>query len=129
MNDAARKLIDEHRRALENFAKSGGTDTVECIAKAIWESSENGGVVYLCGNGGSAADAQHVSGELVGRFKRIRKPLAAIALSTDTSVITCIANDFSYDDIFDRQAQAIIKHGDVFWGFLPVEIHKMLLMD
>jgi D-sedoheptulose 7-phosphate isomerase len=69
--------------------------------------------VLACGNGGSAADAQHLAGELVGRFKRERRPLAAVALSVDPSVVTCIANDYSFDDVFARQVEALARPGDV----------------
>jgi D-sedoheptulose 7-phosphate isomerase len=62
-------------------------------------------------------DCQHIAGEFVGRFRAERKALAAIAFSTDTSVITCIGNDYSFDDIFSRQAQALIKSGDILWAF------------
>ncbi len=70
----------------------------------------------ICGNGGSAADAQHIAGEFVCRFYVDRKPMPAIALSTDTSILTSISNDYSYDDIFSRQVMAIGKSGDVLLG-------------
>ena len=84
--------------------------TVEILRKKIEKSSDIlskslklGGTIFWCGNGGSAADSQHIAAEFVGRFKKNRKPLKSIALSTDTSVITCISNDFSYEEIFSRQ--------------------------
>lgn len=67
----------------------------------------------LCGNGGSAADSQHIAAELIGRFKKERGALAAIALSTDTSILTCVGNDYSYDDIFSRQVTGLAKPGDI----------------
>ena len=70
----------------------------------------------FCGNGGSAADSQHLSAELVGRYMKNRKPLASVALTTDTSVITAISNDFSFDDIFSRQIEALGNMGDVLVG-------------
>ena len=70
----------------------------------------------FCGNGGSAADAQHLSAELVGRYMKNRKPLASIALSTDTSVITAISNDLSFDEIFSRQVESIGNEGDVLYA-------------
>jgi D-sedoheptulose 7-phosphate isomerase len=73
--------------------------------------------VIAFGNGGSAADAQHLAGELVGRFKRKRRPLPALALSVDPSVMTCIANDFSFDDVFARQVEAHARAGDVAIGY------------
>jgi D-sedoheptulose 7-phosphate isomerase len=76
-----------------------------------------GGCVYLFGNGGSASDAQHIAGELVGRFYLNRKALPAVALTTDTAIITAVGNDFSYDDIFARQVEALVKPGDLVWAF------------
>jgi D-sedoheptulose 7-phosphate isomerase len=73
--------------------------------------------VYLMGNGGSAADAQHVAGELVGRFLRERPGLAAQALTTDTSVLTAVANDYGYEEVFARQLAALVQAGDVVIGF------------
>ena len=75
-----------------------------------------GGKILLCGNGGSAADSQHLAGELMGRFIKERRPLAAIALSTDTSVLTCIGNDYTFDEIFSRQLQGLGRPGDVLIG-------------
>ena len=71
-----------------------------------------GSKVLLCGNGGSAADSQHIAAELTGRFIHDRRPLAAIALSTDTSALTCIANDYSFDEVFARQVEALGRAGD-----------------
>jgi len=97
--------------------ESSSLRTVAQIADLIGTSLENGGCVYLCGNGGSAADCQHIAGEFIGRFKRERAPVPAVALSTDTSVITCIANDYSFEDIFTRQVDALVKPADVLWAF------------
>lgn len=72
--------------------------------------------VYICGNGGSAADAQHIAGELIGRFKRQRKALAVVALTTDTSVLTALANDYAYDNVFARQVEALVEKGDILWA-------------
>lgn len=86
------------------------------IAKAtnlIIEAIKTGHKVILCGNGGSAADAQHIAAELVGRFRRERKALPAIALVTNTSVITAVANDYGYDLSFSRQIEALGEEGDV----------------
>ena len=83
------------------------------IATALVTALRGDHTVLLAGNGGSAAEAQHFSAELVGRYKRERRPYAAIALSTDTSIITAIGNDYSYDQIFERQVQALGRPGDV----------------
>jgi D-sedoheptulose 7-phosphate isomerase len=77
------------------------------------QALQTGGKLMLCGNGGSAADSQHLAAELTGRFIKDRRPLAAIALSTDTSAITCIGNDYSFDEIFARQVQGLGRPGDV----------------
>jgi D-sedoheptulose 7-phosphate isomerase len=82
-------------------------------AQIMTDSLKSGGKVLACGNGGSAADAQHFSAELLGRFERERQELAAIALTTDTSAITAIANDYSYDMIFAKQVRGLGAKGDV----------------
>ena len=84
------------------------------ISEIIINAYKNGNKVLIAGNGGSAADAQHISGELVNKFYKDRKALSAIALSTDTSVITSWANDVSYDFVFERQIEAHGKPGDIF---------------
>ena len=81
------------------------------------ECFEGGGCVYLCGNGGSAADAQHIAGEFVGRFRTDRRALPAVALTADSSVISCIGNDFGFDDVFVRQVEALVKPSDILWAF------------
>jgi D-sedoheptulose 7-phosphate isomerase len=92
---------------------------MKCIcesANLIVKSLRSGNKLLICGNGGSAADAQHVAGEFVCRFYKDREPLPAIALTTDTSVLTSIANDYSYDNVFSRQVRALGKSGDVLLG-------------
>lgn len=84
------------------------TQAVDLIA----ESLSTGGKLMLCGNGGSAADSQHLAAEFTGRFSQDRRPLAALALSTDTSALTCIGNDYSFADVFVRQLQALGRDGD-----------------
>ena len=110
------ETIETHKKMTAEFQKSG-IEKVAAISQAITRALEQNGTVYLCGNGGSAADAQHIAGEFVGRFKRERKALAAVALSTDTSVITCIANDYSYEKVFSRQVEALVREGDILWAF------------
>ena len=78
---------------------------------------KNGGKLLICGNGGSAAEAMHLTGELVGRYKKDRGPLAAISLGTDPALMTCIGNDYSYDDVFSRQLIALGRQGDVLIAF------------
>ncbi|MHC4071412.1 MAG: D-sedoheptulose-7-phosphate isomerase [Planctomycetota bacterium] len=110
------EAVETHRKMTAEF-EQGGFETVAVVAEAITETLRQDGTVYLCGNGGSAADAQHIAGELVGRFRRERKALAAVALSTDTSILTCIANDYAYEKVFARQVEALVRKGDVLWAF------------
>jgi D-sedoheptulose 7-phosphate isomerase len=110
------ETIETHKKMTAEFQESG-IETVAAISQAIVKSLEHNGTVYLCGNGGSAADAQHIAGEFVGRFKRERKALPAVALSTDSSVITCIANDYSYEKVYSRQVEALVREGDILWAF------------
>ncbi len=88
-------------------------DTIAEAARIIIDAFKAGGKVFLIGNGGSAADAQHIASELVGRFQMERKALPAIALTTDTSTLTSLANDYGYDAIFSRQLEALASAGDV----------------
>ena len=116
MKETVTETIEAHKKALLEFEKSS-VETVIDIARMIIDSLKTGGRVYLCGNGGSAADCQHIAGEFVGRFRRERNPLPAVAFSTDTSVITCIGNDYSFDEIFTRQVDALVDQGDILWAF------------
>lgn len=93
-------------------------DDILTSCQAITQSLSTNGKVLLCGNGGSAADAQHIAAEFVGRFLiENRRPLPAIALSTDTSIITAISNDFGYNNVFSRQVEALGDKGDVIIGY------------
>ena len=95
------------------FQQLGALDTtVNQAIDACVQSLQKGGKLMLCGNGGSAADSQHLAAEFTGRFIKDRPPIAAVALSTDTSALTCIGNDYSFNDIFSRQIQALGKAGD-----------------
>ena len=91
-------------------------DSIETAAKLCINCLNNNGKILIFGNGGSAADAQHIAAELVGRYKTKRKGLAAIALTTDTSVLTSISNDYGYEHLFDRQLEALANKGDVVIG-------------
>ena len=83
------------------------------IVKVIVKAFKQGNKLLLCGNGGSAAMSQHIAAELVGKYKHVRRPLPAIALTTDTSILTAWSNDYSFDTVFERQVQALGKKGDV----------------
>ena len=120
MNEDTKKQIIEtietHKKLLAGLQQSD-IETIAAAAEAITRALKQNGTVYLCGNGGSAADAQHIAGELVGRFSRERKALAAVALSTDTSILTSIANDYAYENVFARQVEALAGEGDILWAF------------
>jgi len=118
MIDHARihEAIESHRAMLAAFETSG-LSTITVMAEMIVQSIRSNGTLYLCGNGGSAADAQHIAGEFVGRFRIERRALPAVALSTDTSVLTCIGNDYDYQSVFSRQVEALVRPGDVLWAF------------
>nr|WP_294941646.1 D-sedoheptulose 7-phosphate isomerase [uncultured Mucilaginibacter sp.] len=89
---------------------------IEQSCQLIQEVITNGNKIYLAGNGGSAADAQHIAAEMTGRFVKERKPLPGLALSTDTSALTAIANDYGYEFVFSRQLEAFAQPGDLFIG-------------
>ncbi|MDF7825888.1 SIS domain-containing protein [Pontiellaceae bacterium B12227] len=90
---------------------------VEEISQSIADCLKAGGKVMMCGNGGSASDAQHFAGELVNRFLMNRKPYAGLALNTDAAVMTSISNDFSYDEIYSKQVEGLGRAGDILVGF------------
>jgi D-sedoheptulose 7-phosphate isomerase len=102
--------------ALHERVRAAGLDTAAAAAAAITASLRQDGKVLVFGNGGSAADAQHMAAELVGRFARERRGYAAIALTTDASVVTSLSNDYGYDRVFERQIEALGKPGDVAIG-------------
>ena len=113
--DAARYLaeaVDVLRATAETEA-----ERVAVISAILADRLRHGGTLYTCGNGGSAADAQHVATELAGKFFLHRPGLAAIALTTNTSALTAIANDFSYDEVFVRQLSGLARPGDVLMAF------------
>ncbi|MBX8635596.1 MAG: SIS domain-containing protein [Thermoplasmata archaeon] len=91
-------------------------DEIAAAGNLLAEAYKHGGKMVIFGNGGSAADAQHIAGELVGRFKKERKAIDATALSTNTSILTAIGNDYSFDEVFARQVEAICRPGDVVIG-------------
>ena len=110
-----KETLHEISKNFINLSEKSSKD-INSASNLIIKSLKNGGKIMFCGNGGSAADAQHLSAELVGRYMKNRKPLAALALTTDTSAITAISNDFSFDDIFSRQLESIGKEGDVLYA-------------
>lgn len=91
-------------------------DVIQLMAERCKEALKAGNKVLFCGNGGSAADAQHLAAELIGRFQKERRSLASIALTTDTSILTAVANDYGYDEVFARQVEGLGRSGDVLIG-------------
>jgi D-sedoheptulose 7-phosphate isomerase len=86
------------------------------ISSRVLDCLSSGGKLLICGNGGSAADAQHIAAEFVGRYKYDRTPLPAIALTTDSSILTAVGNDFGFDGVFTRQVRALARPNDLFWA-------------
>jgi D-sedoheptulose 7-phosphate isomerase len=107
--------IETHKKLIARFESKCAESTI-AIAEVLVKCLKNDGCIYICGNGGSAADAQHIASELVGRFERDRKGMAAVALTTDTSALTSIANDYGFEHIFSRQVEALVKPNDVLWA-------------
>ena len=101
--------IDRHQSAVRALAQCA--DDIERMASICVSAMRDGNKILICGNGGSAADAQHMAAELVGRFVSDRRALPAIALTTDTSALTAIANDYGYDDVFSRQVAGLAQRG------------------
>jgi D-sedoheptulose 7-phosphate isomerase len=107
--------LREHARVLERTA-SESRELILQLADLFVHCFEGGGKLLLCGNGGSAADAQHVAAEFVNRFRLDRAALPAIALTTDSSILTCIGNDLAFESIFSRQVEALSAEGDILVG-------------
>lgn len=131
MIDLKNLFKKEASEALQNIQSildnPGLIEGFEKAAQMIAESLKSGGTLYVAGNGGSAADAQHMVAELVVKLNKNRDPLRAVALTVDTSIITAAGNDFSYDDIFSRQVEALIKPNDVFLGITTSGNSKNIL--
>jgi D-sedoheptulose 7-phosphate isomerase len=109
------KACEESMAVKQAFFETNKETMLE-VAQLMAQVFQKDGRVLIAGNGGSASDSQHFAGELVGRLLKERKPLAAIALSTDTSVLTAVGNDYGYDSIFSKQVEAIGREGDLFFA-------------
>ena len=109
------EAVADARRLMERLAAEQA-ETVAAAARLLADTFRAGGKVLIFGNGGSAADAQHIAAEFVNRFQVERPPLAALALTTDTSVLTSIANDYAFAEVFVKQVKALGRPGDVAWG-------------
>ena len=108
------RAIEEHLKVIRALHEQ--QPVLARIAKTMSQAILKGGKIFWCGNGGSAADAQHLAAELVGRFLQERRGLPSIALSTNTSVLTAIGNDYGYEHVFRRQVEALCAPGDVIVG-------------
>ncbi len=119
-NDRRSRVISDHfenhRQAVERSLPAM-KDSVNRTGEVIIDALKAGHKVLVFGNGGSASQASHLAGELIGRYSRSRKPYPAVALVGDTGVLTCIANDFGYEALFERQAEALAQRGDIAIGF------------
>ncbi|HVM16843.1 MAG TPA: SIS domain-containing protein [Gaiellaceae bacterium] len=115
MAEAATAAIEEHAALLRRLEPL--LATVDAVGARLVRAFAEGGRVYTFGNGGSSVDAQHFAEELVGRFARERRPLPAQSLAVDAAALTCIANDYSFDQVFERQVRAFVREGDVVLAF------------
>lgn len=114
-DDEISAYFERSRAVLDAAAKDRGLiASIGAIAQAIERSLRAGGKLLIAGNGGSAADAQHLAAEFLSRFQVDRRPLPAIALTTDTSVLTAVANDYGFEHVFERQVRGLARSGDVF---------------
>ena len=109
------RQMDAHLRVIEKVKETLGGPIIEC-AEMLVSVLSSGGKLLVMGNGGSAADAQHLAAELVGRFLMERRALPAIALTTDTSILTAVGNDYGFDQVFSRQVEALAAPGDMVIG-------------
>ena len=108
------EILEEHLTIARQLEPS--LPLLEQVARTMYEAIQRGNKVLWCGNGGSAADSQHLAAELVGRFRRDRKGMASVALTTDTSTLTSVGNDYGFECIFSRQVEALCSAGDVVVG-------------
>ena len=111
MDEKILSAIERHQAAAAALAAD--YSAIKAIAEAMSKTALAGGKILICGNGGSASDSQHIAGELVGRFKKERRAIAAVALSADTSILTCLGNDYGFDRVFERQVEALGRPGDL----------------
>ncbi len=115
MQESIGRMLKEGADLRLQMAETMSGDILEA-AQAIAQAFKSGRKILIFGNGGSAADAQHIAAELVGRYVRERKSLPAVALTTDTSILTSISNDYAFDEVFSKQVRALGKKGDIAVG-------------
>ena len=128
MNRIIEQRLTEHLEVLNTLMVAGLPQKLEQCAECVQKALSKGHKVLFCGNGGSAADSQHLAAEFVGRFQKERKGLPAIALTVDTSILTAVANDYGYDTVFARQVQALGEPGDVLVGISTSGNSKNVLL-
>ena len=136
MNRIIEQRLADHLEVLQKLMDSDLPEKLETCAKYVEKALAEGHKVLFCGNGGSAADSQHLAAEFVGRFQKERKGLPAIALTVDTSILTAVANDYGYDTVFARQVQALVARqvqalgepGDVLVGISTSGNSKNVLL-
>ena len=110
--DPLARSLEEHLKTIQALIDSQLPE-IEAAGSLIWDALKAGRKILLCGNGGSAADAQHIAAELVGRYEQQRRAFPAISLTTDTSALTAVSNDYGYEEVFARQVEALAVAGDV----------------
>jgi D-sedoheptulose 7-phosphate isomerase len=115
MKDKLTKILNDSIE-VKRKAFAENVDAIEAAVNAIVKAFHDGKKLLICGNGGSAADSQHIAAEFIGRFQKERRALPAIALTTDTSVLTALGNDYGVDVIFSRQVEALGQSGDLLWA-------------
>lgn len=116
MNKIIMERFHDHLQVLQAVMASDLLERLDKIAAEVKAALARGNKIMFCGNGGSAADSQHLAAEFVGRFQKERKGLPAIALTVDTSILTAVGNDYGYDKVFERQIEALARPGDVLIG-------------
>ena len=115
MKNSIKKEFESHLLTIQKVIENSQNDLAEASLMVL-EALKDGKKILICGNGGSAADAQHFAAELTGRYKTERRGLPAIALTTDTSALTAIGNDYGYDRVFDRQVESLAQESDILIG-------------
>jgi D-sedoheptulose 7-phosphate isomerase len=115
MQEVIKKNFSEHLDVI-NKVLGSNSDSIDLFGNLLTTCLENDGTIFWCGNGGSASDSQHISAELVGRFKKDRRALRSIALTTDTSILTSVGNDYGFEEIFSRQFEALGTSRDILVG-------------
>lgn len=113
MRQTLKAIINEHAEALAGSFDETRITVLESMARECLKAFKSGKKILLCGNGGSAADSQHIAAEFIARFKKERRSLPAISLTTDTSALTAMANDYGYDKVFSRQVEGLGQAGDI----------------